>query len=287
MHLTTLYCPIVVRFQLPAFNWQHSAVGTRQARFVRYAFMEILSARHRKMVLLFQLSENEAQDDLPILVRIYPHFQNKRCIEKKKSRSKRKKRLRQACFKDEFLTGPTPILYSISRMILATSLLLPPFVTTARVLDKTVPVKPDVQLTPLLGGRDAGKQERVGVQSTYNFRPYVRYWIAESAPSTQAHISRESWARYLSFKGLAGSFHISAFQLFTEETCRKILDEDYMGELLLNSTESGYFHWEANEFHRQLRDRLLPQARGGSFRMLIGSHLYACFCGLSYKHSKY
>lgn len=83
------------------------------------------------------------------------------------------------------------------------------------------------------------------------------FYTSDSAPSTQAHISRESWERY---------------QRFREETCRKGT-EDYLAERALNNTESGYFHWEENEFHRQLRDRLLPQTRGVSFRSLVGSPL--------------
>uniref|UniRef100_A0A915LGS6 DNA repair and recombination protein RAD54-like n=1 Tax=Meloidogyne javanica TaxID=6303 RepID=A0A915LGS6_MELJA len=143
-------------------------------------------------------------------------------------------------------------------------------VATSRILES---IKPDVQLVPSSDRQvdvkqnttlrhDAKDADQNATGSTYdlksNLQLLTRYWMAESAPSTQAHISRESWGRYLRFK---------------EDTCRKIFDEDYMAELQLNSTESGYFHWEANEFHRQLRDRLLPQAQGGSFRALIGSHL--------------
>jgi hypothetical protein len=61
--------------------------------------------------------------------------------------------------------------------------------------------------------------------------------------------------------------------ILTEETCRKEAEEEYLAERPLNSTQSEYFHWEANEFHRQLRDRLLPQTKGGTFSTLIGSTL--------------
>ncbi|KAL3101901.1 hypothetical protein niasHS_003310 [Heterodera schachtii] len=80
------------------------------------------------------------------------------------------------------------------------------------------------------------------------------------APSVQAHISRHSWERY---------------QRFKEETCRKSAETD-MAERRLNSTESAYFHWEENEFHRELRKKLLPQTmRDGrtSFRALLSSDL--------------
>nr|CAD2195521.1 unnamed protein product [Meloidogyne enterolobii] len=162
------------------------------------------------------------------------------------------------------------LLIPVLRIIFMSSFSLLHPVAALRVLES---IKPDVQLVPssdrqvdvkqntrLRHEAKDPKQNATGSADDLkpNLQLFTRYWMAESAPSTQAHISRGSWARYLRFK---------------EDTCRKIFDEDYMAELQLNSTESGYFHWEANEFHRQLRDRLLPQAQGGSFRALIGSHL--------------
>ncbi|CAK5103146.1 unnamed protein product [Meloidogyne enterolobii] len=161
------------------------------------------------------------------------------------------------------------LLIPVLRIIFMSSFSLLHPVAALRVLES---IKPDVQLVPssdrqvdvkqntrLRHEAKDPKQNATGSADDLkpNLQLFTRYWMAESAPSTQAHISRGSWARYLRFK----------------DTCRKIFDEDYMAELQLNSTESGYFHWEANEFHRQLRDRLLPQAQGGSFRALIGSHL--------------
>lgn len=155
--------------------------------------------------------------------------------------------------------------------------------TTAIVLEKLVTVKPDVQLLPSLDLKDFVTQGRKEVGQKVGWvdssrqhilsyiQPAGRYWIAQNAPSTQAHISKESWQRYIHFKG-SFLFRILIILYFTEETCRRIVDDDYMAELKLNSTESGYFHWEANEFHRKLRDRLLPQAQGRSLTM-IGSHL--------------
>uniref|UniRef100_A0A914HX14 Uncharacterized protein n=1 Tax=Globodera rostochiensis TaxID=31243 RepID=A0A914HX14_GLORO len=80
------------------------------------------------------------------------------------------------------------------------------------------------------------------------------------APSIQALVSRHSWERY---------------QRFREDTCRKGVETD-LAERRLNSTESPYFHWEENEFHRELRKKLLPQTmRDGktSFRPLLNSKL--------------
>lgn len=217
------------------------------------------------MLLSRQLLENDDQIALPNLFFQYLDWQKN--VEKK-PRIKRKLEQNSNRTEKNFLGRRRHLLGSISRLILVTALFLPP-VTTIQILES---VKPDAHLIPALDraidedqdtklGNDV-KDNVTDFTRTYDFKPYIqpfaRYWIAESAPSTQAHISRESWTRYIQFK---------------EETCRKILDEDYMAELQLNSTESGYFHWEANEFHRQLRDRLLPQARGGSFRTLIGSHL--------------
>ncbi|CAK5028411.1 unnamed protein product [Meloidogyne enterolobii] len=162
------------------------------------------------------------------------------------------------------------LLIPVLRIIFMSSFSLLHPVAALRVLES---IKPDVQLVPSSDRQVDVKQntrlrheakdaKQNATDSADDLKPnlqlFTRYWMAESAPSTQAHISRGSWARYLRFK----------------DTCRKIFDEDYLAELQLNSTESGYFHWEANEFHRQLRDRLLPQAQGGSFRALIGSHLY-------------
>uniref|UniRef100_A0A183BTS8 Uncharacterized protein n=1 Tax=Globodera pallida TaxID=36090 RepID=A0A183BTS8_GLOPA len=77
------------------------------------------------------------------------------------------------------------------------------------------------------------------------------------APSIQALVSRHSWERY------------------QQDTCRKGVETD-LAERRLNSTESPYFHWEENEFHRELRKKLLPQTmRDGktSFRPLLNSKL--------------
>lgn len=182
------------------------------------------------------------------------------------------------------MTKQNLLLISILRIIFMTSFSLLHPVGALRVLES---IKPDVQLVPSSDRQvdmkqnarlrhDAKDADQNATGSTYdlksNLQLFTRYWMAESAPSTQAQISRKSWARYLRFKGIKTLFIFILF--IVEDTCRKIFDEDYMAELQLNSTESGYFHWEANEFHRQLRDRLLPQAQGGSFRALIGSHLY-------------
>lgn len=88
--------------------------------------------------------------------------------------------------------------------------------------------------------------------------PQRPFYLVDGAPSTQAHISSASWAKY---------------QRFKEDTCRKGRLEEDLAERSLNSTESDYFHWEQNQFHRELRDRLLPQTRGGTFHSLIGSPL--------------